>query len=615
MRIAFVALFLLWAAPAVAAVPSPPPLSPFNRPSPTPAPARPTFAAFGLAAHEIDFYSARYILTADGSVDLRMDDGTHITGDSFAMDIRLNRFVVAGNVTLTAAGQTYEGAAFADFLDFDRQYFVPIGDAPDRWTYIHADYRHPYFGRLMPGDTFFLPDVSHDRIFLVAHKVVVQPRESIKFVTPTLNFGLAKLPWPSFFLNFTYNPNFAQNSLPGAFVDGPYDMFGGGHTLFTTHIRYDNLNKVFFGYEQHEVSDRHYLVASISPLTRPFKQYNFDAFDHVGNKFDVQGSFQDSAFQHDFHTPLASSAYANLKLTAGLKRSYIQFNSDQFWESLLAQPAPGINGLYYYGDPTHNWVPDHLNQTQLTWASFQNRVFSKIPYLVFSDRVSAGFAHDGYGLFFFGGQVPKTIYNHAVGFNLASPSLTIIPDSSGQHRDVSLNVSFDKQRQWYSLPHHIDTTITSASLSHAFDRHFSVLANYVITNQGDFWGNNQPVVYPSIFTYSSPMTGDVYPSWSAFDGFTSQRSYIGQLLYTPSTAVVASLQFRHNKDFPEPIPGLAPPPNVFAWQNYGLAPNQLTVDFRFRLTPILTVDFSDAYYFNFGGYEKWTPNYAVQALR
>ena len=44
-------------------------------------------------------------------------------------------------------------------------------------------------------------------------------------------------------------------------------------------------------------------------------------------------------------------------------------------------------------------------------------------------------------------------------------------------------------------------------------------------------------------------------------------------------------------------------------------PNQLTVDVRFRVSPIITVDFTDAYFFNFGGYEKWAPYYQVQALR
>ncbi len=600
-----------------------------STPAPVPTPTIPVFQAFSLSAREIDFYSARYVLTADGDVDVRFTDGTRITGNAFAMDLRLNRFLVAGDVRLYAAGQTYDGAAYADFLDFDRQYFVPVTDEPDRWTYIHRDFAHPYRGRLMPGDTFFLPDVGHDRIFAVAHKVVVQPRESIKFVTPTLNFGLAKLPWPTYFLNFTANPNFAQNSLPGAFVDGPYDAFGGGHSLFSTHLRYDNQNGPFFAYEQHQVSDRHYLVGSISPLTRPFKTYNFLAFDRLSPKLQIQTFFQESAFQSGFHSPLSAVGYANLKITQGLPHSYLQLNADQYWQSLLAQPAvavntPGCNncgGLYFYGDPTHNWVPNHPNDTLLTWTGFQNRVFRKFPHLQFQTRAAAGFAHEGYGLFALNGVSTSTVWNHLFGLNLAAPSIVVIPDTAGLRRDLFLNLTADKQRTWYSIPHHLDQTVVDGTLSIAPDRHVSLLAGYSITNSGDFWGNNQSLFYPSISTYFSPSTGQLYPSWSAFRGFQTQRSLRGQVLYTPSTEVALSLQYRHNHDFPEPIPGsdinagFKAPANSLSWGNIGVAPDQLTVDLRFRLTPILTIDFTDAYFFNFGGYQKWSPNYQVQVLR
>ncbi len=625
----FVALLAIVACvPALAIEPSPtpvnqPPPTTNVQPTPVPTPAMPTFQAFRLKAREIAFYSARYILTADGNVEVKLGDGTRITGNTFAMDIRLNRFVIAGNVTLVTATQTYTGAAFADFFDFDRQYFVPVGDEPDRWTYIHDDFAHPYRGRLMPGDTFFLPDVSRDRIFAVSQTVIVQPRESIKFVTPTLNFGLAKLPWPTYFLNFSANPNFAQNSLPGAFVDGPYDIVGGGHSLLTAHIRYDNVDGLFFGAEAHQVSDRHYLVASVSPLTRPFKTYNFDAFDRMSPETQVQGSYQESVFQDAFKPALSASAYANLKFTLALKRSFLLFNGDQFWESVLKQPqvavdVPSCNncaGLYFYGDPTHNWVPNHPQDTQLTWTGYQNRVFKKIPFLLSQLRSGVGEGHDGYGEFALNGASTSTVWDRFIGLNLAAPQIDLIHDRSGQRRDLFLNVAFDKQREWYSIPHHLDVTSTGVSLSESPERHFSLLASYTISNVADFWGNNQPIIYPSIFTYSSPMTGQVYPSWSAFNGFQTQRSLVGQVLFTSSPSFVTSIQYRHDHDFPEPIPGLAPMLNTLAWQNYGLTPNQLTVDLRFRVTPILTVDFSDAYYFNFGGYEKWSPYYQVQALR
>jgi hypothetical protein len=577
--------------------------APTGAPSPTPTPALSATGAFSLAAHEIAFYSSRYILTATGNVEVKLADGARVTGNRFAMDIRLNRFVVAGNVKLYADGQEYDGAAFSDYFDFDRQYFVPVTDEPDRWTYAHGDYARPYRGRRMPGDTFFLPDVSHDRIFLTSQKCVVQPRESIKFVTPTINFGLAKLPWPSFFLNFTSNPNFAQNSMPGAFIDGPYDALGGGHSLITPHLRWDRPNQVYLALEFHQVSDKHYIVGSVSPLTRPFKQYNFDVYDRISPKIEVQASFQESAFQLALHTPLAASAYSNLKLTGGLPRSYLELNANQYWTSLLAMPAPGINGLFYYFDPTHNWIPDHPNNTTLTWTGFRNRI-GKLP-LYFTLRSLVGTAH----------SPPTTTWYRSLGFNLSGPSIVLVKDSSGFRRDVYLNLSFDKNRQWDRGAHFVDTRVWTASLSRQFDRHFAGLLNYTNTNTGDFWGAQQNIQYPLNQQYFSPVTNLVYPSYGAFNGFATTRALTAQLNYVASSAFAANVSLRRNHDFPEAIPGVFPSYGAVDFQNYGAVPTEATVEVRFRVSSLLVLDFRDAYFFNFGGFQKWSPNFQIQALR
>jgi hypothetical protein len=199
---------------------------------------------------------------------------TRITGNTFFMDLRLNRFVIAGNVRVFAAGKEIDGAAFAEYFDFDRAYFVPITTEPDRWTFVAGDYAHPALGRQMPGDTFFLPDLSGERVFLYANRAVVDPRESVRFAPAKLNFGLDTfVTFPSYFLTFSQNPNYAQNALPGAYIDGPLDFAGGENGLSAAHIRYDSLNGIFPALEQHLIGQNYYLVAAASPLTRPLKQY------------------------------------------------------------------------------------------------------------------------------------------------------------------------------------------------------------------------------------------------------------------------------------------------------------------------------------------------------
>ena len=72
----------------------------------------------------------------DAVVQFAKMNGFTVTGDAFSMDLKLNRFMVAGHVTLHDATGTVKGAAIADFLDFRRIYFVPVTGEPDRWTFL-----------------------------------------------------------------------------------------------------------------------------------------------------------------------------------------------------------------------------------------------------------------------------------------------------------------------------------------------------------------------------------------------------------------------------------------------------------------------------------------------
>ncbi len=75
-----------------------------------------------MRADVVDYYSNRYILTADGNVSARLSDGTIVTGNTFSMDLKLNRFLIAGNVHLDGPHIHAMGAAFAGYPDISRNY-------------------------------------------------------------------------------------------------------------------------------------------------------------------------------------------------------------------------------------------------------------------------------------------------------------------------------------------------------------------------------------------------------------------------------------------------------------------------------------------------------------
>jgi hypothetical protein len=589
---------------------------------PTPSPTPPTgrrLAAFRITADRLAFYSNRYILGGEGNVQLVLGDGTRVRGNTFAMDLRLNRFVMAGNVKVTTASDNKEidGAAFAEYFSFDRAYFVPILSEPDRWTFASGDYAHPLLGREMPGDTFYLPDLAGERAFLYAKRATVKPQESIRFASPRINFGLTFLTFPSYFLNFSQNPNFAQNALQGAYIDGPLDFAGGDHGLATMHVRYDSVNKVYLAYEQHQVSDNHYLVFSIDPLTKAFKQYNFLAYDRISPGLQVQMLAQESAFQYGLAQPLSAVAYVNLMITGSLPHSYLQLTTNSYYDSLLA-PPPVIDGLQYYGAPNHNFIPYHPVDLQLSWIGVRHRI-NDLP-LSFQLRSGLGFDHDGLTPVQSLGNVNYySEYDKLIGANLSTSNITLIKDRAGRHRDLYFTGSFDKQREYFSLPHHIDTTTTSLSVTKFIDpQKLAVLLSYANQNTSDFYGAQQSIAYPNDFLtnpYISPITGLPVPGYN-FTGFATTRSLIQQMVFTPNPNFTVNFSMRENHDFPKPIAGLVLGiGDTLVFNNYGLAPYQANLDVRFRVNRLLVLDIGRSYYFNFGGYERWSPQFSFQVQK
>ncbi len=594
--------------PAVPAV-TPPPAKGAPQPTPSPATGR-RLAAFRVTARSVAFYSNRFIVGADDDVAVTLGDGTRVTGNTFFMDLRLNRFVVAGNVKVFAAGKEIDGAAFSEYLDFDRAYFVPIISEPDRWTFVAGDYAHPARGREMPGDTFFLPDLSGERVFLYANRAVIDPKESVRFAPAKLNFGLTFATFPSYFLDFSQNPNYAQNALPGAYVDGPLDFAGGRNGLASAHVRYDSLNGLFPAYEQHLFGDRYYLVAAASPLTRPLKQYNLLGFARISPGLQAQFLVQEIAFQHAFSQPLSATAFADLQITGSLPHSFLQLQADQFYDSLLDQPQPGAFGSLYYGDPAHGWVPDHPFDATLSWVGFRHRI-NRLP-LSFQLRSSLGFAHNGITpLEYLGGVNYNTIYSKGAGIDVTTDSLPILRDK--RHRDLYATATFDRQRAYYSVPHHTDTSTEVVSLTKLIDpQKLTAFVSYTNTHTIDNFGSQQSIAYVGTSAIN-PFTGQIIPGYAAFKGAATSRSFTEQLVFTPNPIFNLNFSMRENSDFPAAVPGS---PQIIgdnlAFLNYGVPPYQATLEVRFRFSRQLVLDVSRSYYFNFGGYQRWQPNFSVQ---
>ncbi len=590
-----------------------------------------------LTANHIAFYYDTFLIEADGNVQVRTSDGFSASGDAFSMDLKLNRFLVAGHVTLRSGKDQRSGAALSDFLDFNRIYFVPVTTAPDRWTFLNGDLAHPAMGRVMPGDTFAFPQVPKDPS-ITASEAVIGTRSYARFAGAAAYVGGVGLPLGSYVVNFSPNQYFAQNSLTGANFDATWNFAGNNNSLSALHLRYDTFNHTYLAFEQHFVGEHEYAIFSVNPLTKQDRFFNLTAYEKLGQHFQIQTFTQFNLNQDIFFTtpPFSETQTTYVNMTAAFPHSYAQLNSNFTNYNLL---GPGqINPR----NPVGPGNLSHPSQIQLTATSFQNRI-GKLP-LYEQIYGGYGFNHDSVGsnqynqptpiavsgLQSYGGScvfakgaqpVPcpttyTTIWNTVFGFNLFTPSVKI-GNRDNPYQDYYLNATFNKQRQWNSLPHRIDNTTTTVSLSRQFSRPVNAYLNYQIQNTGDYYLQGG---YPACTVNNDPLKGPLCPqSLTSFRGVSTLRTLSLGAVYDPNPEFNISLVGRHHDDFPIPEPGVFPLPltNVIGeplYNNYlGQPPNDLTGDVRFKILPHMVLDVQRIYYFNFGNI-RWSPYFIVQVL-
>jgi hypothetical protein len=621
---------------ARAATPSPAP-SVAPTPQSTPEPAK---SLLYLSAKRLDFFYNRFLIEGDGDVRVRTSDGFTVTGDSFSMDLKLNRFMVAGNVTLHDATGTVRGAAISDFLDFRRIYFVPVTTEPDRWTFLNGDLVHPVKGRVMPGDAFYFPSIG-ERPSISATGAIVGTKTYVRFVNARTYFLGAGAPLGSYVVNFSPNQYFAQNTLSGASVDLTWNVAGNTNSLTAVHLRYDPTYKTYLSVEQHLVGDHEYAIFSVNPATRAEKWWNLALYEKLGSRFQIQSFTQYYAQQNWLSLPRAAQQTTYIGATYAFPHSYVtatsQFsNFNTLGPGALELPKSVAGSL------------DHPSQVQITATSFQN----KIPGLPISEQIyeGYGFNHDtvggnqylqGFpghgppipvpGLQAYGAPCPDqhdvkhqpqyfcpvytTIWNTVLGFNLATESIKLNQPAS-PYGTYYFNASYNKQYQWNSLPHWISTDSENFSLSRQFSRSLNTYLGYQILNVGDHYINGGYLPCQPAGTSFCPL------SFTSFRGASTLRTTSFGMNVVPNPEFNFSLLVRHHEDFPIPVPGtFAPPPNNIIGQplytSYlGQAPYDATGDVRFKVWAHALLDVSRTFYWYGNPYRTtfWQPSFVIQLL-
>ena len=561
-----------------------------------------------IRAKHVNYYSNRFVLTADGDVRVRLPDGTVIRGETFTMDLKLNRYLIAGGVTIVRGTISDRGAALAGYPDLDRHYFIPSTPVPDRWTFVGADWAKPIKGGMQPGDAFYFPDLSAERPFIKSTGAKVLPKTLVSFTGASIYAFGAYLPLYTYAIIFSGNPNYQQNGFSGADADFAVPFLASEHSVTAVHARYDSTNHLYFSYDQHFVWGPDYIVLSENPATNIHKQWNFIGYDRLSTDVDTRIFQQVSTLGHGWglSEPSESGGVTNVVSNVYSPRLELTFNGN-----FLQTNASYMGGRIYALEQIHP------SQGLLSVSSLDHVILAinHDPKIRVKYRAGYGFQHEAYqcglgnpcdanpaiqttlntlyDVNILNTPVTTLTYNY-VGLTAYTSSIRLI-----QGQDLFFNTTFDKQRQSYSMAYHTDTTLTNLSLSKLYGRRLALLATYSIEASGNYFGAQQSVQYPTpeglVF---SPYTNNYYGYYVDYRGLTSSQTLAGSAIITPNPYFNLNLRLSSLRSYPEGVPGYAAPPL------------QLSADLRVRLAKQIQMDITRAYYFNYFT-QTWSPQFGL----
>lgn len=554
----------------------------------------PTFAgaettrSVELHARVIDYYSNRFILTADGNVRARLSDGTVVSGETFSIDLKLNRFLIAGNVHIDGPKIHAAGAALAGYPDLERFYFLPEGGTPDRWTYYGLDFTDTHPGRLQPGDAFDFPDLSGQRPYIISNSATIFLKNNVEFPPGSrISVMGVYMPTPGYVINYSSNPNFYQNAFAGAVFDVGIPYHGAADAISAFHLRYSQYQGGFLAFDQHFVHNLDYAVLSVNPLTQNQRQWNAILYKRLSPDVEARLFYQLSEESIFLNEPVTASSYSNFSINTRIGRYAVGLNADLFNNDLLGgaqnayNPANGLDQAAHPFDMTLN-VQSFENE----WRLFR---YIGVP-LKFQYRAGYGFNYNSYGVptiepippggttFLFGGAEYPSIWNTYVGASVYTASIKLA-------KLLSISAQANGLINWYSLPHDVTQTSVSTTLAYTptLVKLPAYLLSYTVLSIGDNYRGAQQQAYPS-----------------TFDGYATSRVLSGSIVYAPTPYFALNLTAQYTNQSPASVPFVG-----------GAPPYQFNADMRVRINPHLLVDIARSYYFNWSN-ELWSPQYTIQ---
>lgn len=408
-----------------------------------------------LSAQTVGFYAGHVVLDARGGAQL--DDGMRkVHADRIILDLRANRYVAAGAVTVSATTIS-RGDAFGADLVSHGAVLVSAGSSSARQFYDGSAATSTQVAAL-PEEPLALPDIGFEQPYAVARRAVAHLGADVRLAGARIIVpGGESVPLPSYVFTFSSDPGYAISNLNTGSEDVPIYFGSTPNSIQGIHFSYNPKIKVAIGLDDHIVyGNRAYDLLSFAPLFGPDKIFNFTwqqyINEHASQTFNSQTLFGFGTFN-------------NYDVRDSIHRSFLDFN---------ARSQPGGNGA------------------TIAWQGFDQTIGPpQTGTLFFHVRSEYGFSHATQSFTFapFASTdvLPNTVFHRALETYVATrpiqfgsrASVFASVDAIGEsdvlpHRQLSQTYQVVFDRRWNNV---VETTLADRE-SPLYDFYPSVNTGY-----------------------------------------------------------------------------------------------------------------------------------------
>jgi hypothetical protein len=283
-----------------------------------------------VTAQQIALYSDRSMLIADGGVSIHTQ-GLQIGATRAGYDLRANRLIATGDVSVTDASGTSKGQGYEyDFATHTGKFASPLT----------------------------VPELSSSEAIAVAQQVELRPAQSIAFSNAQVRSGALFTPVAAY--TYTIPPpaakNFGYSPVPSAALEYPFLLTRGANAYTFARVRYDKYNGgAGFGLEQHyAATDRGY-VALGETLDRDYGRLDLAAYQQINDTFSQTLTGSTYPDTHSLHYALnASSRHGFASFSVA---QYDAMRSDDLIVAGNQRPLAHVGTVRLQGDLGHDVHP------------------------------------------------------------------------------------------------------------------------------------------------------------------------------------------------------------------------------------------------------------------